>query len=42
LVAYLGSRRYIRAGYDFSGTHGAGTPTAITVYRGHARTLNNG
>jgi hypothetical protein len=40
LVAYLGSKRYIRAAIDFTGTHTNGMPIAITIYRTHKRALN--
>ncbi len=42
VVAYLGSKRYILAGYDFAGTHTTGTPVAVTVLRGHKRNVGNG
>lgn len=28
---YVGSKRYVKATLNFSGTHGAGTPTAVTA-----------
>lgn len=40
VVAYLGSKRYILPGLNFTGTHTNGTPCAITVLRAHKRTLN--
>lgn len=36
-VAYLGSKRYVRAVLNFSGTHGTGTPTGATVLLGNPR-----
>lgn len=36
-VGYRGSKRYARVKTDFSGTHGVGTPVAITAVRGHPR-----
>lgn len=34
-VGYIGTKRYIRAVADFSGTHATATPLAVTVVRGH-------
>jgi hypothetical protein len=34
-VAYIGERRYLKVTADFSGTHGAGTPIAVNVIKGH-------
>lgn len=34
-VGYKGGRRYLKVKADFSGTHGTGTPLAVTVLRGH-------
>ena len=36
-VGYIGDKRYVRAIANFSGTHGAGTPLAVSVIRGSAR-----
>lgn len=33
---YKGSKRYLKLLADFSGTHGAGTPIAATLIKGHA------
>lgn len=35
-VGYAGGKRYLKLLSDFSGTHGAGTPIAVTVIKGHA------
>jgi len=35
-VGYVGGKRYLKLLADFSGTHGAGTPIAATVIKGHA------
>lgn len=32
---YKGGRRYLKLSADFSGTHGAGTPVAALVLKGH-------
>lgn len=40
VVAYLGPKRYILPGLNFTGTHTNGTPCAITVLRAHKRALN--
>lgn len=32
---YIGSKRYLKILADFSGTHGAGTPVAAMVVKGH-------
>jgi hypothetical protein len=37
-AGYIGPKRYIRVFADFSGTHGTGTPIAVTVVRGHPTT----
>jgi hypothetical protein len=34
-ASYVGNRRYLRVIADFSGTHGAATPFAVTIVRGH-------
>lgn len=34
-VGYIGGRRYLKLLADFSGTHGAGTPVAAMVIKGH-------
>ena len=36
-VGYIGGKRYIRAVANFSGTHGTGTPVAVSVVKSHAR-----
>ena len=36
-VGYIGGKRYIRAIANFSGTHGSGTPLAVSVIKSHAR-----
>lgn len=36
-VGYTGGKRYIRAVANFSGTHGTGTPIAVSVIKGHNR-----
>lgn len=36
-VTYLGSKRYIRAVLNYSGTHGTGTPISAVVIAGHPR-----
>ena len=36
-VGYKGSKRYIRAVVNFSGTHGTGTPVSALVLLGHPR-----
>lgn len=33
---YVGGKRYLKLLADFSGTHGAGTPIAAMVVKGHA------
>lgn len=40
IVSYVGSKRYILPGLNFTGTHTSGTPCAITVLRAHKRALN--
>lgn len=37
VVGYRGSKRYIRAFVDFTGTHTNGTPIAAVVLRGHPK-----
>lgn len=37
-VGYIGSKRYVRAVLNFSGTHGTGTPIGCVVVAGHPRT----
>lgn len=37
-VGYVGDKRYLKLLADFGGTHGAGTPIAATVIKGHACT----
>lgn len=39
VVAYIGTKRYIKPGLNVTGTLTTGVPAAITVYRGHARAL---
>lgn len=34
-VGYVGGKRYLKLLADFSGTHGAGTPIAALVLKGH-------
>jgi hypothetical protein len=36
-VGYTGSKRYVRAVLDYSGTHGTGTPTGANVVLSHPR-----
>jgi hypothetical protein len=36
-VGYLGSKRYIKAGFTFAGTHATGTEVSAVVLKGHAR-----
>ena len=36
-VTYLGTKRYIRAVLNYSGTHGTGTPISAVVIGGHMR-----
>lgn len=36
-VGYRGNKRYIRAGFDFTGTHTNGIPCATTVVKGAPR-----
>lgn len=36
-VGYIGSKRYIRAVWNITGTHASGTPGSVTVVKGHAR-----
>jgi hypothetical protein len=36
-VGYIGNRRYLKLLADFSGTHGTGTPIAVTLIKGNAR-----
>ena len=36
-VGYICGKRYIRAVANFSGTHGTGTPVAVSVVKSHAR-----
>ena len=36
-VGYVGGRRYLKLLADFSGTHGAATPIAASVIKGHPR-----
>jgi hypothetical protein len=36
VVDYIGGYRYIKILADFSGTHGTGTPIAVTVLKGRA------
>ncbi|MBI1209661.1 MAG: hypothetical protein GC191_20555 [Azospirillum sp.] len=33
-LSYIGGKRYLSVLADFSGTHGAGTPIAVTVVKG--------
>lgn len=40
LVGYKGRKRYLRLLADFSGTHGAATPMAVTVLRGGLDRVN--
>ena len=35
-IGYIGNKRYLKLLADFSGTHGAATPIAATVIKGHA------
>jgi hypothetical protein len=35
-IEYIGGKRYLKVLADFSGTHGTGTPIAVTVLKGHA------
>lgn len=37
-VGYLGSKRYLRAFYDFTGTHTNGCPLAAVIVRGAPKT----
>lgn len=34
-IGYVGGRRYLEVDIEFSGTHGTGTPIAITVIKGN-------
>lgn len=34
-LSYVGGKRYISILADFDGTHGTGTPIAVTVVKGH-------
>jgi hypothetical protein len=36
-VGYLGSKRYIKAGFTLAGTHSSGTEVSAVVLKGHAR-----
>jgi hypothetical protein len=36
VVDYIGGKRYLKVLADFSGTHGTGTPIAVTVLKGRA------
>ena len=36
-VGYIGNRRYLKMLADFSGTHGTGTPIAVTLFKGNPR-----
>jgi len=36
VVDYIGGYRYLKVLADFSGTHGTGTPIAVTVLKGRA------
>jgi hypothetical protein len=36
IVDYIGGKRYLKVLADFSGTHGTGTPIAVTILKGRA------